>query len=1753
MAADDNAIISFGADIQPLLRDISRGDKAIQGLLSNIAKIGTQPINPATEKSILSLDKAIERVSQAKTTRLRSLYDDSQTSAQLKKTEDQLKRIEATLDRLASKRSRITAGPSAGPDQFIQQITGLPSFQKLSDVGVKLGSTKDVLSDPGTSQEIKRQLTRYQKRYETMVSILRQRVETDIKNLAAKLNVAQTDQLRALQEFGALAGVGGGTSAAFQKHSLSTLRQSAESLIETRQFASKSEFAKEVTGLRLNQMSPSQRRVISEIYGKQSKPGLASAPLAQEATRVAEAAKAATTELVAETVRETGRQAVAEVRKKKVTAAGAPAKTSLYWTSINESNIGSLSQTQLMTAQRQFMRDNSLMEAGLVAAEKDKLKIRKLAAAGPSELASEHGGIGGVFKRTALYGASAFLIYGAVAQAQKFFDTMIKMDKQLADLRKTLGGTDDDFNKLMQSATSIARTYKGSTQDVLDAMEMFSSQFKSKSALEELSKSAILFSNLSGQALKKSAETITSTIQQYELAVTSADHVTDAWANVAANASVTIGDLGDAMGAAGGAAKVAGVDFDQLNAMVATIAASTGKSGKEIGNALKRIFERTTSSESIKELNKLGVFVNKANGEFRDFGDVISELNEKWGKLNQTEQKKIAIAFSGAKQYDAFLALMNNYNQMLDLITKSTESLGEAERQNERIGQTFTKRLQLLGVEYDKLARSAGDTVLPALGKVVDLMTILLRLFSDSGKSVKIFGTALAGAFVGGGLASGVFKSLFTGIQDGKLVGSSGNRLAQRISKYAIGPTIINPDSATGGVSLISGAGRWATQNSAIFGGLAGVVGGTGIKAALTAFGVGLATVTIALAAVGTSALAVVTAYNTLKDKTDELINKQVESAKKAQQDSSTIGSIVAKLSELSAERRSITDDEDLRKFDKTTLGPVILDAIKNETVSKELPTLLQDAGLGFDRQGNLINANVESLSKFKSALDSLSLKIENLSISKGFGGQIDISENINGVTAGQQILATVAPYRERFKRIGLGNVDTSIAELVTQISSGQLTQANAEDFFNKNTPEINARFGETGQALRRGLFEIARNIVAAQRANQLTANPKLQRLKSYALEPGLTSAERARRVSLFEKYKEDINIGVIRQGLGGDPLSPLFYIQDKLPRTRRSTGVTGPGKEGGVRPQNLDITRIDFELQKSISSSANNFRIFDGAVNTVETSLNAVKQAMTDLANETEKAAGPNEELAKLNIEKEKAVIQQKISDINKDKTIIDKEQAIFAEQLKLQALDEKQAIQEINSERQKGLDILKQQYNMLLNLQDAQESIRAGVKNLVGSDLLSSSRERAVSLGQTTEIGQTGRGTLQAQREFLQLQYARQETINQKEIASAASSGPAAVRNAEVNGRNALKHIREQMRAIDKQMDDINNKTNIWTNLLQKIGESLLSRITDRFVDMGINALGNAAGGSMSGFSLFGQANPRENALNQNTAAIQALTAQIIAAKTDSHLTTTAGVAGKAEEETNRLAAQAAAKAAGEGSQSAIGKFVSGNGMQKVLSGVMTAVASAGLGYAITQGRGRTGFGGAIGGAIGGGLGSGISSLTQTSNPLISAFAGPVLGVLGGVIGSFFDKPLDEPIPELDELPEAIEDLTYEITNLEKSLNTVNETMENLINAPGNFVLPIPKGILENSITSQSALAAPLQAGGLILRSGPAFLHAGEVVTSQNDVMRGRGGSSIVNSITINGANKDPKQIAEEVISEINRNMYKQNQRGSYPGRFS
>ena len=68
-----------------------------------------------------------------------------------------------------------------------------------------------------------------------------------------------------------------------------------------------------------------------------------------------------------------------------------------------------------------------------------------------------------------------------------------------------------------------------------------------------------------------------------------------------------------------------------------------------------------------KALQTVGISIHDAQGQFRDFDDVIMELAASWDTIDKNTQRYIATVMAGNRQQSRFLALVSNYERLVEL------------------------------------------------------------------------------------------------------------------------------------------------------------------------------------------------------------------------------------------------------------------------------------------------------------------------------------------------------------------------------------------------------------------------------------------------------------------------------------------------------------------------------------------------------------------------------------------------------------------------------------------------------------------------------------------------------------------------------------------------------------------------------------------------------------------------------------------------------------------------------------------------------------------------------------------------------------------------------------------------------------------------------------------------------------------------------------------------------------------------------
>jgi len=426
----------------------------------------------------------------------------------------------------------------------------------------------------------------------------------------------------------------------------------------------------------------------------------------------------------------------------------------------------------------------SLTKAGNTA-DKVRVQVRQL----NKELSAKEG-LTLAFRRVAMWGSAAGIVYGGVAMLRSAVKTMKDVEFGVASLGKVMVEADKDFaafsENVIKFAMKMAKSYGASLAEVIGAMQIFAQQGFEMIDVQRLTEAAVLAANVTVLNQKDAAEGLTSALHQFGIEASNAIQIVDAWNEVANRNAVTEGTLTDALKKAGSAAASVGVNFDELNGMITAIGTATRQPGKEIGTSLRFIFQRTVRPETVSELAKVGVITKDLQGNFRGFMPILIELADRWDTLTRSQRLSVATALGGARQYNSVLALLNNFGLVLKASEESSNSQGSAMRENARIMETAEKVFAKLRASADNLAVSFGNTLLPVMKGVATGGEVFLNVINAIPDALKgvLAGIAVASIgftrfassidmaltsslAAGGGSIAGVFSSMAKGLAGG--------------------------------------------------------------------------------------------------------------------------------------------------------------------------------------------------------------------------------------------------------------------------------------------------------------------------------------------------------------------------------------------------------------------------------------------------------------------------------------------------------------------------------------------------------------------------------------------------------------------------------------------------------------------------------------------------------------------------------------------------------------------------------------------------------------------------------------------------------------------------------------------------------------------------------------------------------------------------------------------------------------------------
>ena len=322
---------------------------------------------------------------------------------------------------------------------------------------------------------------------------------------------------------------------------------------------------------------------------------------------------------------------------------------------------------------------------------------------------------------------------------------------------------------------SIAKQYGVTTQGVYEVSQLYYQQGLSTNEVMAATTETLKMARIAGMDYAEAADAMTVAIRAFKMEMTDAEHVTDVYSKVAAVTASDSEELAIAMSKTASSAESVGSSFENTTAMLAVMIETTRESAQNLGSALKSIISRygemkvglTVDSEGEEidynkvdtALKSVGISIKDAQGQFRDFDDVIFELSKKWDGLDKNTQRYIATIMAGNRQQSRFIALVDNWERLDEVSAAAADSADAGLLQYAKTLDSLDTKLNNMKTSFQNFYMSIING--PIVAQFMGFIQNILDGFNKLGQwqsllnvvglinSVKLIGTLLVSAISG--------------------------------------------------------------------------------------------------------------------------------------------------------------------------------------------------------------------------------------------------------------------------------------------------------------------------------------------------------------------------------------------------------------------------------------------------------------------------------------------------------------------------------------------------------------------------------------------------------------------------------------------------------------------------------------------------------------------------------------------------------------------------------------------------------------------------------------------------------------------------------------------------------------------------------------------------------------------------------------------------------------------------------------------
>lgn len=351
--------------------------------------------------------------------------------------------------------------------------------------------------------------------------------------------------------------------------------------------------------------------------------------------------------------------------------------------------------------------------------------------------------------------------------------TIEDVDKAITDLSIASGMTREATAGLVKDYNKFAQDLKSTTVEVTSAADDWLRAGKNMSEAKDLIQDSVMLSKLGQISSSEATEDLLATMNGYNMSAEELRKALDAMVAIDFQAATSSGDLATGLKYSASSAASAEVSFNKLVAILGTVQDRTQQSAEVVGTFANTMLSRyrdvtigkylSDDGEDISNyesvLKSVGIQLRDQQGEFRGFETVLQEMADKWSSLTSVQQNALIKVAAGTRQQNRFIALIENYNKVLELTEVAANSAGTAvDKFNNSYANSLESKKNTLQATFESMViNSDFDEV---YASILDATTALVK-FVDETNALK---AAFTGLVTMGGIKG--FLAIRTGINE---------------------------------------------------------------------------------------------------------------------------------------------------------------------------------------------------------------------------------------------------------------------------------------------------------------------------------------------------------------------------------------------------------------------------------------------------------------------------------------------------------------------------------------------------------------------------------------------------------------------------------------------------------------------------------------------------------------------------------------------------------------------------------------------------------------------------------------------------------------------------------------------------------------------------------------------------------------------------------------------------------------------------